>query len=213
MRTLVLGGIRSGKSDWAEATVGRASGSGAVRYIATGPISDSDASWADRIAAHRARRPLEWTTVETGDLSTQLRDQTHTATLVDDIGGAHRDVGTSQRGRQQRQEEQQEAQQEQQELPTSLRCSRFSAAARAPGSEEQQQEQQEREEQPRTTSRRSSPTLPCSRPPRPATPGWPRSSTRPRGCGRRWPTRSLCAGRRRSRRSSLAAALPREEQD
>ena len=87
MRTLVLGGIRSGKSDWAEATVGRASGSGAVRYIATGPISDSDASWADRIAAHRARRPLEWTTVETGDLSTQLRDQTHTATLVDDIGG------------------------------------------------------------------------------------------------------------------------------
>ena len=87
MRTLVLGGIRSGKSDWAEASVGSQAGSGAVRYVATGPISDSDASWSDRIAAHRARRPPGWTTVETDDLSTHLRDASHTATLVDDIGG------------------------------------------------------------------------------------------------------------------------------
>lgn len=87
MRTLVLGGIRSGKSDWAEATVGRESESKAVRYIATGPISDGDSSWSDRIAAHRARRPPGWTTVETNDLSTHLRDAAHTATLVDDLGG------------------------------------------------------------------------------------------------------------------------------
>lgn len=87
MRTLVLGGIRSGKSDWAETTISHESGSGAVRYIATGPISDSDPSWSDRIAAHRQRRPPEWTTVETDELSTQLRDQSQTATLVDDLGG------------------------------------------------------------------------------------------------------------------------------
>ena len=87
MRTLVLGGIRSGKSDWAEAAIGRESGSRDVRYIATAPVTDSDASWADRIAVHRARRPPEWTTVETDELSTHLRDQSQPPTLVDDLGG------------------------------------------------------------------------------------------------------------------------------
>lgn len=87
MRTLVLGGIRSGKSDWAEAAIDREARSGAVRYIATGPVCDSDESWAARIDAHRRRRPSTWTTVETGDLSAELRAQPDAATLVDDLGG------------------------------------------------------------------------------------------------------------------------------
>ncbi|MGV1088418.1 MAG: bifunctional adenosylcobinamide kinase/adenosylcobinamide-phosphate guanylyltransferase [Mycobacterium sp.] len=92
MRTLVLGGIRSGKSDWAEADISRQSESGAVRYIATGPNPDSDEfrsdeAWAARIAAHRGRRPGTWDTVETADLSAHLRAQPGTATLVDDLGG------------------------------------------------------------------------------------------------------------------------------
>jgi len=62
VRTLVIGGARSGKSRAAEAMV-----SGAVTYVATGYPSD-DADWAARIAAHRARRPAEWTTLETLDL-------------------------------------------------------------------------------------------------------------------------------------------------
>ena len=84
MRTLVLGGIRSGKSDWAEAAI---AGEPAVRYIATGPVADSDGSWAARVAAHRDRRPPHWTTVETSDLITELRARPATATLVDDLGG------------------------------------------------------------------------------------------------------------------------------
>jgi len=88
VRTLVLGGIRSGKSDWAEAAISRQCPSGAVRYVATGPTdSPGDQSWTARIAAHRSRRPSSWTTVETGDLSAELRRRPHTATLVDDLGG------------------------------------------------------------------------------------------------------------------------------
>ena len=84
MRTLVLGGIRSGKSDWAETAIG---GEDAVRYIATGPAADSDESWAARVAAHRDRRPPHWRTVETGDLAGELRARSDEATLVDDLGG------------------------------------------------------------------------------------------------------------------------------
>ncbi len=87
MRTLVLGGIRSGKSGWAEAAITQSLPPAApVRYLATGPAADSDPSWAQRVAAHRSRRPDTWVTVETCDVSGQLRAEP-TATLVDDIGG------------------------------------------------------------------------------------------------------------------------------
>ncbi|MGV0717275.1 bifunctional adenosylcobinamide kinase/adenosylcobinamide-phosphate guanylyltransferase [Mycolicibacterium sp. XJ662] len=82
MRTLVLGGIRSGKSQWAESAVAEA---GPVCYLATGPAPDGDAEWAARVAAHRNRRPRSWSTVETSDVAAQLRVHS-TATLVDDVG-------------------------------------------------------------------------------------------------------------------------------
>lgn len=88
MRTLVLGGIRSGKSRWAEGAVTHGAGDGApVRYLATGPAADSDPAWAARVGAHRARRPAHWLTVETADLATDLVADPNAATLVDDIGG------------------------------------------------------------------------------------------------------------------------------
>lgn len=67
MKTLVLGGIRSGKSAVAERLVHAAQTSVAVTYIATGPTIDDD-DWAQRVAAHRARRPAIWGTLETIDL-------------------------------------------------------------------------------------------------------------------------------------------------
>lgn len=85
MRTLVLGGIRSGKSRWAEQAVTE-SATGTVRYLATGPAPDLDTGWAERVAAHRTRRPAHWQTIETADVATQLH-QSATAALVDDIGG------------------------------------------------------------------------------------------------------------------------------
>jgi adenosyl cobinamide kinase/adenosyl cobinamide phosphate guanylyltransferase len=64
--TLVLGGTRSGKSRVAEDLVAgrQAATGGRVTYVATGRATDAD--MAARIAAHRARRPAAWATVETG---------------------------------------------------------------------------------------------------------------------------------------------------
>ena len=88
MRILVLGGIRSGKSQWAESAIAESvNGTAAVRYLATGPLADADAEWAARVEAHRRRRPANWSTVETVDIATQLRSDATTATVVDDVGG------------------------------------------------------------------------------------------------------------------------------
>lgn len=87
MRVLALGGIRSGKSAWAEAVIADATGSAEpVRYLATGAVS-SDPDWSARVSAHRDRRPEGWITVETQDVATQLTSDSRTATLVDDVGG------------------------------------------------------------------------------------------------------------------------------
>jgi adenosylcobinamide kinase/adenosylcobinamide-phosphate guanylyltransferase len=60
VKTLVLGGVRSGKSRYAE-TLARAHG-GPVTVIATATADDEE--MRARIAAHRARRPADWTVVE-----------------------------------------------------------------------------------------------------------------------------------------------------
>jgi adenosyl cobinamide kinase/adenosyl cobinamide phosphate guanylyltransferase len=90
--TLVLGGTRSGKSRVAEDLVAgrRAATGGRVTYVATGRATDDD--MAARIAAHQARRPAAWATVETGagagagtDLPTVLARLTGHV-LVDSLG-------------------------------------------------------------------------------------------------------------------------------
>ena len=84
---LALGGIRSGKSQWAETAITAAAGpDGAVRYVATGSTS-TEPEWSERVAAHRQRRPGGWSTVESTDVTTQLRRDHDIPTLVDDMGG------------------------------------------------------------------------------------------------------------------------------
>lgn len=70
--TLVTGGARSGKSAYAERCAGR--GGRDVTYIATGWGQGEDVGWNARIAAHRARRPAHWTTVESADPAAALRE-------------------------------------------------------------------------------------------------------------------------------------------
>jgi adenosylcobinamide kinase/adenosylcobinamide-phosphate guanylyltransferase len=93
-RVLVLGGARSGKSERAEL---RVAAEPAVSYVATGPGGDSagagvaggtsqDPEWAARVAAHRARRPAWWRTVETTDLAGLLGAEHDGVLLIDGMG-------------------------------------------------------------------------------------------------------------------------------
>lgn len=82
MLTLVLGGAASGKSSVAEGLVGTAGTD--VVYLATGVVTDDD--MADRVAAHRARRPATWSTVETQDLVTAVRELPERPAILDSLG-------------------------------------------------------------------------------------------------------------------------------
>jgi adenosylcobinamide kinase/adenosylcobinamide-phosphate guanylyltransferase len=83
MRILVTGGVRSGKSTHAEALIGDEP----ATYVAAGPTPDAEADpdWTARIAAHRARRPASWATVETQDLAKEIR-RAEVPVLVDCLG-------------------------------------------------------------------------------------------------------------------------------
>ncbi len=69
MRTLVIGGARSGKTAVAESLL---AGRPEVTYVATGYVEADDPDWSQRVARHRALRPPSWTTLESIDLVTAL---------------------------------------------------------------------------------------------------------------------------------------------
>ncbi|WP_153505814.1 bifunctional adenosylcobinamide kinase/adenosylcobinamide-phosphate guanylyltransferase [Cumulibacter manganitolerans] len=70
LRTLVIGGARSGKSREAERLLATATD---VTYIATSYPRSEDPEWVQRVDLHRRRRPAHWTTVESLDLAGLLR--------------------------------------------------------------------------------------------------------------------------------------------
>jgi adenosylcobinamide kinase/adenosylcobinamide-phosphate guanylyltransferase len=78
---MVLGGTRSGKSRYAEDLL---PADAPVRYLATARRRDDDAEWSARLAAHRARRPPAWTTIEEPDVPALVRAGGEPL-LVDDV--------------------------------------------------------------------------------------------------------------------------------
>ena len=83
-KILVTGGVRSGKSRYAESLL---AGVHPVTYLAPGPVPDpaTDPEWAARVAAHQVGRPASWRTVETTDVAGALRSA-EGAVLVDCLG-------------------------------------------------------------------------------------------------------------------------------
>jgi adenosyl cobinamide kinase/adenosyl cobinamide phosphate guanylyltransferase len=81
VRTLVLGGARSGKSAHAEGLLG----DGRVDYLATARRRPDDPDWEARIARHIARRPPNWRTIEPDDLPAALHTAGPAPVLVDDV--------------------------------------------------------------------------------------------------------------------------------
>ncbi len=65
LRTLVIGGARSGKSREAERLL---LAEHEVTYVATSYPTGADDEWDERVRRHRAERPAEWRTEETLDL-------------------------------------------------------------------------------------------------------------------------------------------------
>jgi adenosylcobinamide kinase / adenosylcobinamide-phosphate guanylyltransferase len=80
--TLVLGGARSGKSEFAERMAARSDAP--VTYVATGIAADEDME--QRIAAHRVRRPPSWATVEAGADLVEVLPKVEGTVLLDALG-------------------------------------------------------------------------------------------------------------------------------
>jgi adenosyl cobinamide kinase/adenosyl cobinamide phosphate guanylyltransferase len=81
---LITGGVRSGKSSYAEALAKHFSDE--VVYIAT--LKPSDEEMKARISKHQARRPTTWRLIETKfDLAQSIRESSEKVVLVDCLSG------------------------------------------------------------------------------------------------------------------------------
>ena len=83
-KVLVTGGVRSGKSRYAELLLAAAD---PVTYVAPGAVPDpvADPEWAARVATHQKGRPGHWQTVETTDVAGALA-RAEGAVLLDCLG-------------------------------------------------------------------------------------------------------------------------------
>ena len=80
---LVSGGVKSGKSEFAEYL---ASKEKKVTYIALSEDRPTDILWKKKIKAHQSRRPKSWKLIETENLIPIIKDDIGVL-LIDSLGG------------------------------------------------------------------------------------------------------------------------------
>ena len=80
---LVSGGIKSGKSEFAEYLASRENN---VTYIALSESRPNDSLWNQKIIIHQSRRPKSWKLIETEDLI-PIISKDNGILLIDSLGG------------------------------------------------------------------------------------------------------------------------------
>ena len=80
---LVSGGVKSGKSEFAEYLASKEKN---VTYIALSENRPDDKSWNKKIILHQSRRPKTWKTIETENLIPIIKDD-NGVLLIDSLGG------------------------------------------------------------------------------------------------------------------------------
>ena len=81
--TLVTGGVKSGKSEFAEYLASKEKN---VTYIALSENRPKDNLWAKRISIHKLRRPKSWNLIETENLIPVIKVDKGVL-LIDSLGG------------------------------------------------------------------------------------------------------------------------------
>ena len=80
---LVSGGVKSGKSEFAEYLANKEDN---VTYIALSQNRPNDKLWNDKIIIHQSRRPKNWKLIETENLIPIIQDDKGVL-LIDSLGG------------------------------------------------------------------------------------------------------------------------------
>ena len=80
---LISGGIKSGKSEFAEYL---AKNENNITYVALSESRPNDKNWQKKILNHKLRRPKEWRLIETDNLISVLKKEKDVL-LIDSIGG------------------------------------------------------------------------------------------------------------------------------
>ena len=80
---LVSGGVKSGKSEFAEYLASKEKN---VTYIALSENRPNDKSWNEKVKVHQLRRPKSWKLIETGNLIPIIKED-RGVLLIDSLGG------------------------------------------------------------------------------------------------------------------------------
>ena len=80
---LVSGGVKSGKSEFAEYLARKEKN---VTYIALSERRPDDPLWQERITIHQSRRPKSWKLIETENLLPIIKGEKGVL-LIDSLGG------------------------------------------------------------------------------------------------------------------------------